>query len=84
MLYGVLEEADVITRSVVIKNVGTNQVTIEKAAAACLDFVTGTFDVLRFMENMRWNGIWSALLWDMERLHLEAAEELPAISTIRA
>lgn len=48
MLYGVLEEADVITRSVVIKNVGTNQVTIEKAAAACLDFVTGTFDVLRF------------------------------------
>ena len=48
LLYGVLEEADVITRSVVIKNVGTNQVTIEKAAAACLDFVTGTFDVLRF------------------------------------
>ena len=38
LLYGVLEEADVITRSVVIKNVGTNQVTIEKAAAACLDF----------------------------------------------
>lgn len=48
LLYGVLEEADVITRSVLIKNVGTAPVTIEKAAAACLDFVSGEFDVLRF------------------------------------
>lgn len=48
LLYGVLEEADVITRSVVIKNVGTGRVTIEKASAACLDFVSGDYDVLRF------------------------------------
>lgn len=48
LLYGVLEEADVITRSVVIKNVGTGSVTIEKASAACLDFVSGDYDVLRF------------------------------------
>lgn len=48
LLYGVLEEADVITRSVQIKNLGTDSLTIEKAAAACLDFVSGTFDVLRF------------------------------------
>ena len=27
---------------------GTGQITIEKAAAACLDFVQGDFDVLRF------------------------------------
>ncbi len=39
LLYGVLEETDVITRSVRIKNTGTGQITIEKAAAACLDFV---------------------------------------------
>ncbi len=39
LLYGVLEENDVITRSVQIKNTGTGQITIEKAAAACLDFV---------------------------------------------
>ena len=48
LLYGVLEEADVITRSVVIKNVGTGSVIIEKASAACLDFVSGDYDVLRF------------------------------------
>ena len=48
LLYGVLEENDVITRSVQIKNTGTGQITIEKAAAACLDFVQGDFDVLRF------------------------------------
>lgn len=48
LLYGVLEETDVITRSVRIKNTGTGQITIEKAAAACLDFIQGEFDVLRF------------------------------------
>ncbi len=48
LLYGVLEDVDVITRSVVIKNVGTGRVTIEKASAACLDFVSGDYDVLRF------------------------------------
>ena len=48
LLYGVLEDVDVITRSVVIKNVGTGSVTIEKASAACLDFVSGDYDVLRF------------------------------------
>lgn len=48
LLYGVLEEADVITRSAVIRNIGTETVTIEKAAAACLDFVSGNYDVIRF------------------------------------
>lgn len=48
LLYGVLEDVDVITRSVVIKNIGTGSVTIEKASAACLDFVSGDYDVLRF------------------------------------
>lgn len=48
LLYGVLEEADVITRSAVIRNIGTETVTIEKAAAACLDFVSSNYDVIRF------------------------------------
>ena len=48
LLYGVLEEVDVITRSAVIRNIGTETVTIEKAAAACLDFVSGNYDVIRF------------------------------------
>ncbi len=48
LLYGVLEDIDILTRSVLIKNTGTGQITVEKAAAACLDFVQGDFDVLRF------------------------------------
>ncbi len=48
LLYGVLEDIDIITRSVLIQNTGTGQITVEKAAAACLDFVQGDFDVLRF------------------------------------
>lgn len=48
LLYGVLEDVDVITRSVEIKNIGTGSVTIEKASAACLDFVSGDYDVFRF------------------------------------
>lgn len=48
LLYGVLEEVDVITRSAVIRNIGTETIMIEKAAAACLDFVSGNYDVIRF------------------------------------
>ena len=48
LLYAVLDENDVITRSVVVRNIGTTCVTIEKAAAACLDLVSGDYDVLRF------------------------------------
>ena len=48
LLYGVLEEADIITRSAVIENRGENGVTVEKAASACLDFLTGSYDMLSF------------------------------------
>lgn len=48
LLYGVLEDADIITRSVVLENRGEKSVTIEKAASASLDFVTGSFDLLSF------------------------------------
>jgi alpha-galactosidase len=48
LLYGVLEKEDVITRSVIIKNTGENKVTIKKAAAACLDFITGNYEVVKF------------------------------------
>ena len=48
MLYGVLEACDVITRSVLIKNTGSGNITIEKARAACLDMVYGDYDVIRF------------------------------------
>ena len=48
LLYGVLEADDIITRSAIIRNTGSEKVTIKKAAAACLDFVTGDFDVVKF------------------------------------
>ncbi|MDE7358712.1 MAG: alpha-galactosidase, partial [Lachnospiraceae bacterium] len=48
LLYGVLEEADIITRSAVIENRGGKGVTVEKAASAGLDFLTGRYDLLSF------------------------------------
>ncbi|MCH5268354.1 MAG: alpha-galactosidase [Lachnospiraceae bacterium] len=48
ILYGVLPECDVITRSVLVKNMGQDRIYVTKAAAACLDFVTGDFDVISF------------------------------------
>lgn len=47
-LYGVLEEQDIITRSAVIRNIGQESFAIKKAAAACLDFVSGEYDVMKF------------------------------------
>lgn len=48
LLYGVLEEADIITRSAQIINGGTDSIIVEKAASACLDFVSGTYDLISF------------------------------------
>lgn len=48
LLYGVLADADIITRSAVIRNKGNSKVTIKKAAGACLDFFTGDFDMVKF------------------------------------
>lgn len=48
LLYGVLPEEDIITRSAIIRNAGQGKVAIKKAAGACLDFVTGDFDVVKF------------------------------------
>ena len=48
LLYGVLEDEDIITRSVKITNYGTECVVVEKAASACLDFITGRYDLLSF------------------------------------
>ena len=48
LLYGVLEEADIITRSVIIKNTGTEAITVKKVLSACLDFVQGEYDAISF------------------------------------
>ena len=48
LLYGVLPQADVITRAVKIRNVGDETLLIKKAAAATLDFLTGQYDFITF------------------------------------
>lgn len=42
--YGIIEETDVITRTVKLINKGNAQLTIEKAASMNLDFIYGEFD----------------------------------------
>lgn len=46
LLYGVLEAADIITRSARITNGGDGPICVEKAASACLDFLTGDYDLI--------------------------------------
>lgn len=48
LLYGVLPKYDIITRSALVKNIGQENFVVTKAAAACLDFVTGDFDAITF------------------------------------
>ena len=48
LLYGVLEKEDIITRSVIIKNAGKAPVTVKKAQSACLDFLHGDYNLIKF------------------------------------
>lgn len=48
LLYGVLAELDVITRSVKIVNGGNGKIYLEKVQSACLDFVAGEYDLISF------------------------------------
>ncbi|MDO4978394.1 MAG: alpha-galactosidase [Eubacteriales bacterium] len=48
LLYGVIPEINCITRSAILENKSSEIVTVDKAAAACLDFLTGDFDVITF------------------------------------
>lgn len=46
--YGVLENLDIITRSAVIRNLGTSSVTLTKAASVCLDIPHGEWEWVHF------------------------------------
>ena len=48
LLYGVLEKEDMITRSVVLRNAGDAAITIRKVQSACLDFLHGDYDLIKF------------------------------------
>lgn len=46
--YGVLPELDVITRCAVIKNTGSREIILDKAASVNLDFLCGGYDLIHF------------------------------------
>ena len=48
LFYGVLENIDVITRSVKVSNIGQEKFYLEKISSVCLDFLYGRYDVISF------------------------------------
>lgn len=48
LLYGVLPQYDVITRSVRIINASSGHISVKKLAPACLDMVGGSYDFITF------------------------------------
>lgn len=48
LLYGVLEDCDIITRSVKIENTGRRKLYLEKVSSSCLDFLYGNYDMVSF------------------------------------
>ena len=46
--YGVLPEQDVITRSVSVKNTGSETIYLNKVYSTVLDFLTGDFELIHF------------------------------------
>ncbi len=48
LYYGVLPELDIITRSVKLINDGDGRISVEKLMPACLDMLTGDFDIISF------------------------------------
>lgn len=46
--YGILEEYDIITRSVVIENRGEQPITLQRAHSLCLDFPYGDWEWVHF------------------------------------
>lgn len=48
LYYGVLEEKDIITRSVTVENKGDSPVYLERIMSTCTDFQYGDFDFISF------------------------------------
>lgn len=48
LLYGVFEDADVITRAAIIENHGVTPIILHKVSSLCLDYVYGDYKMLTF------------------------------------
>ena len=83
LLYGVLPELDVITRSVKLFNGGGGRLYIEKASSAVLDFIYGDYDLMTFYGRHALERNVQKPRWIMDGSVWEAKEEPQAISIIR-
>lgn len=48
LFYGVLPSLDIITRSVIVTNNGDDNLTVQRLGSACIDFVSGDYDMITF------------------------------------
>ena len=48
LLYGVIPELDIITRSVLVRNISDQEIRIEKIMSASIDWVSGRYDLITF------------------------------------
>lgn len=48
LMYGVLPEHDIITRTAIVKNKGSQPILLEKVLSASIDIVSGDFDLITF------------------------------------
>lgn len=48
LLYGVVPELDIITRSVLVRNISDQEIRIEKIMSASIDWVSGRYDLITF------------------------------------
>ena len=55
LLYGVLPELDIITRSVIVRSLSEQKVILEKILSANIDFLTGKYDLTRKRLSRIWN-----------------------------
>lgn len=81
LLYGILEEEDIITRSAIITNSGQENLVIEKQLLHVLISLQVTMNSYISMAGILWNATWSVFLFHIQRLKLKAAEGLQATST---
>ena len=48
LLYGVFEDADMLTRAAILRNGGSESVRLDKAASLCLDIPFGNWELMHF------------------------------------
>ena len=48
LLYGIIEDKDLITRSAIVRNISDADIFVAKASSVSLDFVTGDYDLIHF------------------------------------